>query len=102
MATFAEAAAEWLRFVEFDRRRRRSTVRDYRNNVRLHLIPEFGPETALKTITYRRIDSYRERLVEDGVLAPRTVNKLLTNLHGILRRAMRVYGIESNPVGLVD
>jgi len=101
-ATFGEAAAEWLRFVEFDRRRRRSTVRDYHNNVRFHLIPEFGAETVLTTITYRRIDAYRERLVEEDVLAPRTINKLLTNLHGVFRRAMRVYDLENNPVALID
>ena len=29
-ATFADAAAEWLRYVEHDRGRRPSTVRDYR------------------------------------------------------------------------
>ena len=32
-ATFADAAAEWLRYVEHDRKRRPSTVRDYRNAI---------------------------------------------------------------------
>jgi integrase len=32
-ATFADAAAEWLRYVEHDRKRRPSTVRDYRNTI---------------------------------------------------------------------
>jgi hypothetical protein len=30
-ATFAMAAQEWLRFIEFDRQRKRSTVRGYRS-----------------------------------------------------------------------
>ena len=32
--TFAEACEEWLRYVEHDRERRSSTVRDYRNTGR--------------------------------------------------------------------
>jgi hypothetical protein len=41
-ATFADAAAEWLRYVEYDRKRRASTIQDYRNVVRHSLLPEFG------------------------------------------------------------
>ena len=43
-ATFADAAAEWLSYVEHDRKRRPSTVRDYRNSVGAHLLPEFGAD----------------------------------------------------------
>lgn len=38
-ATFADAAAEWLRYVEHDRKRRPSTVEDYRNVV--HVVVAF-------------------------------------------------------------
>jgi len=38
----------------------------------------------------------------ERVMPPGTINKLLTNLHGIFRRAVRVYGLENNPVALVD
>src|SRR5215207_3973803 len=44
VATFADAAAEWLRYVEHDRKRRPSTVRDYRNTITARLEPEFGDE----------------------------------------------------------
>src|SRR3954451_6829437 len=38
-ATFAMAAEEWLRFIETDRQRKRSTVRGYRSIVRSRLLP---------------------------------------------------------------
>ena len=40
--SFADAAAEWLRYVEHDRRRRPSTVRDYRIVVDRVFVPAFG------------------------------------------------------------
>jgi integrase len=100
--TFGMAAREWLRYIETDRKRRRSTIRDYRDVVRFRLIPEFGDKTLLNEISPSRIEDYRERLAAGGMLAPRTINKILTILHGLFRRAMRVYGLESNPVALVD
>src|SRR5829696_374017 len=43
--TFGRAADEWLHYVEHDRGRRPSTVRDYRNTVNAHLRPRFGDGT---------------------------------------------------------
>lgn len=40
-ATFADAAAEWLRFVAEDRERKPSTVKDYRSVLNAHLLPAF-------------------------------------------------------------
>ena len=40
-ATFADAAAEWLRYIEHDRRRKPSTVPGYQMVVRSHLLPRF-------------------------------------------------------------
>jgi hypothetical protein len=37
--TFAQAADEWLRYVAQDRACKPSTLRDYQNNVRRHLVP---------------------------------------------------------------
>jgi integrase len=100
-ATFADAAAEWLRYVEQDRKRRPSTVRDYRSTLEVRLVPEFGSEP-LEAIDSDRIDSWRAELVADGELSARTINKTLVILHGIFGRAMRVYGLPSNPVDGVD
>jgi integrase len=100
-AAFADAAAEWLRYVEHDRKRRASTIEDYRNVVRHNLLPEFG-ETPLEQITTDWIDAYRAGLVAEGRLSDRTINKLLVLLHGIFRRAQRVYGLPGNPVAAVE
>ncbi|HET7738707.1 MAG TPA: tyrosine-type recombinase/integrase [Tepidiformaceae bacterium] len=100
-ATFADAAAEWLRYVEHDRKRRHSTIEDYRNVVRSNLLPEFG-EASLEGITTEWIDGYRARLVAEGRLSDRTINKLLVLLHGIFKRAQRVWGLPGNPVTAVE
>jgi integrase len=100
-ATFDDASAEWLRYIEHDRKRRPSTISDYKGVVEHALIPEFGG-LPLEAVTVERIDGWRARLVEEGKLSARTINKRLVVLHGILRRAMRVYGLRSNPAALVD
>ncbi len=100
-ASFADAAAEWLRYVEHDRKRRPSTIEDYRNVVRHNLLPEFG-DTALEEITVSWVDGFRARLVAEGRLSDRTINKFLVLLHGIFRRAQRVYGLPTNPAAAVE
>jgi integrase len=100
-ATFMDAAGEWLRYVEQDRKRRPSTVRDYRNTINSRLNPEFGTEP-LEAIGSDRIDAWRAELVDEGKLSARTINKMLVILHGIFKQAMRVYGLPSNPVDGVD
>jgi integrase len=93
--------AEWLRYTEHDRKRRPSTVADYRK-VSETLLAEFGRETSLSAVTAERIDSYRARLVAEGRLSARTINKYLVALHGIFRRAQRVHGLPSNPVAGIE
>jgi hypothetical protein len=41
-ATFADAAAEYLRYIEHDRARKPSTLRGYRSAIQAHLLPAFG------------------------------------------------------------
>jgi len=97
-ATFAEAAAEWLRFIEQDRERKPSTIRDYRSVLNAHLLPAFGDQK-LESITVEDIESWRTTL--DG-LSNRSKNKLLIQLHGIFRRAQRLYGLDANPLARVE
>jgi integrase len=99
--SFADAAAEWLRYVEHDRRRRPSTVRDYRIVVDRVLVPALG-EAPLEAITSGHIDAFRAALVEEGRLSPRTINKYLALIHGILKRAQRVYGLSANAAAGVE
>ena len=99
--TFAEAAREWLRYVEHDRKRRPSTITDYRWIVERRLLPDFG-ELALEAVTTQRIDNWRVELVAAGGIAggeglsARTINKYLGVMHSILKRAQRVYGLTAN------
>jgi integrase len=99
--TFAEAAAEWLRYVEHDRKRRPSTITDYRWIVERRLLPDFGT-VRLEAITTDRIDRWRVELVSGGGIADgeglsaRTINKYLGVMHSILKRAQRTYGLSAN------
>jgi integrase len=99
--TFAEAAAEWLRYIEHDRKRRPSTVRDYRIVVNSALLPAFG-EAPLEAITSAHVDAFRLRLVEEDRLSARTINKYLALIHGVLKRAQRVYGLSANATAGVE
>lgn len=95
--TFGDACAEWLRYVRDEKQRAPSTLRDYGNVVKTNLIPAFGSETALEAITTDAIDAYRERLLSEGDLSRRTIQKILVLLHGVLGRAKRRKWIVSNP-----
>ncbi len=99
--TFADAAAEWLRYIEHDRKRRPSTVRDYRIVVDKVLVPALGP-APLEEVTSGHIDAFRARLVVEGELSARTINKYLALIHGILKRAQRVYGLSANAAAGVE
>jgi integrase len=100
--TFDDACSDWLRYVEHDKQRSPSTLSDYRNVVRSSLLPEFGADTPLEKITTKRIESYRERLLDEGLLSRRTIQKTLVLLFGILKRAKRRGWIPSNPAEDVE
>jgi integrase len=87
-----------MRYIEIDRKRRPSTIRDYRREIEKRLIPEFGEHTRLSAITTAEVESFRERMVAEGVLSARTINKRLQQLHSIFKRAQRVWELPSNPV----
>ncbi len=95
-ATFTDATRVWLHYVEHDRKRRPSTLRDYRNSLKAYLLPAFG-ERDIHGITADDIDNWREQQVAEGRLSDRTINKLLALLHRIFARAARVYGLPGNP-----
>ena len=98
-ATLAEAADEWLHYVEHDRERKRSTVTDYKHMVD-RLKAELG-DLQLADVTPERLEAYRDQLTGRG-LANRTVNKYLVVLHGIFQRAMKTHRLPANPLGLVE
>jgi integrase len=96
-ATFANAAAEYLRYIEHDRGRKPSTVRGYRSAIEAHLLPVFGSKP-VESVTTSDI----ERWIATVDRSPRTRNKLIVLLHGIFVRARKVYGLRLNPVAEVE
>ncbi len=101
-ATFADAAAEWLRYVEHDRDVKPTTLTDYRSTID-RLLPHFG-SLAIEEVTASGIETWRAELGAGRAkpLSNRTRNKALTVLGGIMERARKVYGLPSNPARDVE
>ncbi len=95
--TYGDACREWLHYVEHEKGGSPSTARDYANAVRSRLIPEFGEDTPVASISTEDIEALRERLLAEGKLSRRTVQKLLVLNYGILKRAKRRGWIPVNP-----
>ncbi|MDQ3630662.1 MAG: tyrosine-type recombinase/integrase, partial [Actinomycetota bacterium] len=95
--SFADACAEWLRYVELEKQRAPSTLRDYRNTVECYLKPEFGKDASLEAITTERVDAFRERMLDEGKLSRRSIQKIMVLLFGIFKRAKRRKWIAANP-----
>ncbi|MDQ2759866.1 MAG: site-specific integrase [Actinomycetota bacterium] len=96
-ATFADAAAEWLRYVEHDRGRKPSTLEGYRAIVRSQLLPAFG-DAPVESITTAMIEAWIARMDR----AASTRIKALVLMHGIFQRARKVWGLPLNPVADVE
>ncbi len=94
--TFTDATAEWLGYCENVRDCKPSTMRDYRNMVRV-LVREFG-KRRIETITTEDIDLW----ISGYGGSNRTRQKYLVCLGSIFKRAMKVYGLPRNPADLVE
>lgn len=98
--TFPQAADEFLRFSEYDREVRASTLVDYRATV-AKLVAAFG-ERGLTTITVQDVEAYKiDLLAAKRKLSARTVNRHLVVLGGVFRRAEGKWGIAHNPAASV-
>jgi integrase len=103
-ATFADAAAEYLRFAEQDRGCKPSTVRGYRSAIQAHLLPVFG-SLAVEDVTVQEIERWRSGMLgarQQRELSNKTKNNLLVLMHAIFRRAVKLYALPSNPVANID
>jgi integrase len=96
-ATFADAAAEWLRYIELDRQRKPSTVVGYKVLVRSQLLPAFG-SMPVEAVTTEAVERWLSSL--GGAASSRT--KSLVLLHGILKRARKVWGLQVNAAAEVE
>jgi integrase len=119
-----------VRWAESDSEVKRSTLGDYRN-VCDRLCRELGAETPVATLTTARLERWiaglqaerrlsaaeaerrraagvKVRRLADGTevqltaASARTKRKYLVNLNGIMKRAMKLGAITTNPVTLVD
>jgi integrase len=99
-ASFADAAAEWLRYSECDRAVKPGTLAGYRSIVSV-LNREFG-QTRIEDFTPEFFESWKGRFATDRKLSNRSVQRYLVALHSIFKRAMKVYGLPRNPLATVE
>jgi integrase len=96
-ATFGEACTEFLRYVRDDRQRKPSTIAGYESIIRSMLLPAFG-EKPLESITTAQIEEWLASLPQ----SPRTRSLALVLMHGIFRRAKKLWALPSNPAAEVE
>jgi len=101
-ATFADAAAGFLRHVEHVKGREYATVKDYRLSVERYLAPRWG-DRPVRSISPADVARLRDECMAQG-LSPRTVVRHLTVAHGVFKHAVREHGLTRNPASaeLVD
>jgi integrase len=93
--TIGDAARAWLTYIEHERARAPSTVRDYRNTVNASILEHFGKDKPLTSIERDDIDEFRLALLER--VSRRTAQKTLVLLYGMLKYAKRRRWIIDNP-----
>jgi integrase len=94
--TFEAACDEHMRYLEHDRQRKTSYLRDCRSSINAHLLPVLGASTPVENITTENVDDLRSQMLTAG-LAHKTAQKHLVLLGGILSRAKRKGWISVNP-----
>ena len=96
-ATVADAAAEYLRYIEHDRERKPSTVKGYRWLINAQILPALGG-MQLEDVTTEHVERW---LAASGGKAS-SRRKALVILHGIFQRAKKVHKLTVNPVSDVE
>ena len=97
--TVGEAGERYLEHLARVKRRKRTTIQDYRGYLRRHLVPHFGVRT-LDRIEPEQVERYMHSKL--ATLSPKTVTNHLTFLHGLFAFGIRRRWAQSNPVALVD
>ncbi len=95
-ATLSDAAAEWLRYCEHERAVKASTLTEYRHSAD-RIIRGLG-DVPMEDVTPEMLERWKGSLT----CSNRTTAKYLINLHGIFKRAMKVWGLPRNPVADVE
>jgi integrase len=100
-ATFEDACAEYLHWLEEVRQRKPSTLRDYRGIIRVHLIP-FFTGVPVEDITPEDADAWAAQLGAGRRMNNRTKIKVMTVLYGVMERARKVHKLPRNPMAAVE
>jgi integrase len=90
--TVAEAAEDWIEAVQLEGRER-TTTRQYRQHVDLHIAPRIGRDK-LANLTTPQINSFRDDLLAH--LSRPLARKILTSLKSILSDAQRRGNVAQN------
>src|SRR5262245_33945378 len=88
--TVAEAAERWIKRVEAEGRER-STIRQYRQHIDLHIVKRIGA-VKLAHLTTTKVETFRDGLLKpasEGGLSRPMARKVLTSLKSILKGAKR-------------
>jgi integrase len=99
-ATFADAAAEWLRYAEQERACKPRTVEDYTMMVRI--LNESFADVRIEDFSPEGIERWKGAFASRRQLSNRTLQKYIVVLHAIFKRAMKVYGLPRNPLATVE
>jgi integrase len=90
--TVGEAAEDWISFVRGEGRER-STIDQYQQHVRCHIVPRIGAEK-LGRLTSPRINVFRDELIKD--MSRAMAKKVLGSLKAILKDAKRRGNVAQN------
>jgi hypothetical protein len=97
-ATFADAVAEYMRWLEQDRARKPTTLRGYESIMRAHLLPAFG-RRRLEDLSADEVEAWSAALAASGT-ATSTRLRILTCLFGVMKRAKRVWNLPRNRIAV--
>jgi integrase len=92
-ATLADAAAEFLRYIEHDRERKPSTIKGYRWLINAQILPALG-QLRLEDLTQHQVETWFAGLSGK----PSSKRKTLVVLHGVMERARKQHHLPLNPV----
>jgi len=89
----AQAADLWIERVETVLKRHSSTITQYRNHIRLHIVPAIGA-VKLSVLSGPAIEEFQDRLLRDGSRA--MAQKVMISLKAILANAKRTGKVAVN------
>jgi integrase len=90
--TVAQAAEDWISYIQGEGRER-STVKQYYQHVRHHIVPRLGSEKLAK-LTAPRINAFRDELIKS--MSRAMAKKVLGSLKALLKDAERRGNVAQN------